>query len=732
MKFLKVRKDNVIAFILCVICLFLVGFLVYVTDRYVEEVKGNEFDKLETISDFTASSVSTYLKNYMDMENSFAESLEFLEGLGVYEETGETTQLTMTSNNYMRSFYPGVADIRLYKKEKELVNLRNRKYEILEETGMQDIYSLSFAKDEDEKTYFCLGRKTKENYLIEFYLDCDILYYQLLAPIRFEGKGYISVQTRGGVVLAHPVREQIGLHVITDRERLFPDVDLDGVRRLYSLQESGQEGSLVFRSYWWDTIHEPSQRQERKAVAFRPVQFGEGFFVVNVVVDYESIFAILAGGLLKMLLILFLLLIVMTVTARYAFQLMQHKKTFERENIYLKELNRAQEELMLQERKLSHQQRLQLIGAMTGGIAHEFNNLLTPIMGYSGLLKEVMGTDSPYYEDVTEIYDASERAKEIIVQIAGLSRKNTETVIQTENIGELLERCMKMVESVRPDAITVETKIYFDEEYIFGNKTQLNQVLLNICVNAFQAIGNQKGKVTVDGEIVSELPESLKAENIFHKDKFTKITVRDTGCGMTESVRSKIFEPFFTTKKEGEGVGLGLAMVQSIMEEHHGLIEVESQYGEGTAIILYLPVCEVGEKETEEEVFLDDTQKTVLLLSDNLKVLRTLKRILLQKKINVLEHDNFEASLQDIKTQNITLALVDFDQKEMSGVDLALEIKALDKKIKVLLMTGIWRKEIIMAKESGIIDDYIDKPIIIAHLLKKMKELTEEVEYKTK
>ncbi|OYP09837.1 hypothetical protein CG709_09285 [Lachnotalea glycerini] len=147
-----------------------------------------------------------------------------------------------------------------------------------------------------------------------------------------------------------------------------------------------------------------------------------------------------------------------------------------KENEYLKELNKSLQTIHENELLMAHQQQLQIIGTMTGGIVHEFNNLLTPIMGYAGLIINSMDQNDIYYEDISEIYDAADKAKEIIHQISSLSRQNMDTVFKFVDMNQLLNRVKKMAESVKPDNIEISAQIQSSENGIFGNATQIKQV----------------------------------------------------------------------------------------------------------------------------------------------------------------------------------------------------------------------------------------------------------------
>lgn len=181
---------------------------------------------------------------------------------------------------------------------------------------------------------------------------------------------------------------------------------------------------------------------------------------------------------------------------------------------------------------------------------------------------------------------------DVVKQISSLSRKNVETVYKCVPVRKMMQRALKMITSVCPPKVHLESELHVEQENILGNTTQLNQVLLNICVNAIHAIGKKEGTIQVKCEVISretlagfldkKLPDTWK--------EYIYISIRDNGCGMEKETLRQIFDPFFTTKKGGEGTGLGLALVEQIVTSHKGYVFAESQPGEGSCFHIGLPV----------------------------------------------------------------------------------------------------------------------------------------------
>ena len=237
--------------------------------------------------------------------------------------------------------------------------------------------------------------------------------------------------------------------------------------------------------------------------------------------------------------------------------------------------NQAMEELNRQTQKLAHHQRLEIIGTLTSSIAHEFNNLLTPIMGNSMMALERLPSDEDeLFDELLEIYNASCKAKEIISRLSDLSRKNTETSFRQVAPDELIRKMVKTAEPARAENVQINMNLNCWDQRLSANEIQLSQILLNLILNGFHAMEPEGGILT--------LATSFDETHIH-------MQVADTGCGIPGEILPKIFEPFFTTKETGKGTGLGLAIVAQMVEDHQGKIHVESKEGSGTVITVSLP-----------------------------------------------------------------------------------------------------------------------------------------------
>lgn len=692
------RKNTLIAAGMIVAVLVIGVLLVTTIVEYGKNVVRNQSDQMLTIITAAANSVETYIDDGMRDISSFLETREFSEGEREYLTTGANRSLLFTANTHMRSHYPIVSDIEIYDKYGNyIVNLREREYRLIDRVDKWGVMDVSIFQDQDDKMYLALSKANDNGTKLRFYLDCENMFDTLMSQVELGEKGYIMVKDSEGTIIMHVVRSQIGMNVIEGRKERYPEADLSELEALVKHQLAGETGTRTYHSYWWSDDGQPL-KEVKKISAYTPAHIGDGYIVLSAVMDYSEILKPMIEGIAKIASMGALFVLVIAGGLSLIYRALKERTAFAEENQYLKEINQRLEELHKSEEYINHQQRLQMIGTMTGGIAHEFNNFLTPIMGYAGLIMSTDEEGSDNYENAREIYEAAEKAKEIVQQVSSLSKKNIDTVFQYLPLHSTLDRVIKMVESACPKNIEIESDIDIDGG-ILGNKTQINQVILNISMNAFHAIGQKGGTVSFFAR---------------EEEGYAKIRICDNGCGMDEMTREQIFNPFFTTKETGQGVGLGLAMVQNIVEGHHGVIEVESELGKGTCFVLYFPMAKQEKKEHEMGGY------RVLLVSDNLKILKLLEKGLEQEKIENVTAANIDTAKELIEKTHFDVAVVDADMGKKNGVDLACQLKFRQNDLRIIMMAGLVRKEIRDAKEHGVIDSILQKPVVFTELLEEL------------
>ncbi len=578
------------------------------------------------------------------------------------------------------------------------------------------------CKLENGDLYLVLKRDIPDVGSISIVINERSYYKSLVSKIRLGTNGYVVIKDSSGIILAHPQEQQWGINVISGRKEMFPGVDLTSLKQMIDKQNRGEEGVSEYFSYWWV---DPGVPEVKKISAYSPVQIGDGFLVISAVIDYNDIYIPVAAGFFKLGLVFFCAMAIVLGLVIYIGDLRVQKRKDTEQITYLLELNKILEEIHQSEETIAHQQRLQIMGTMTGGIAHEFNNLLTPIMGYAELLMLDLPEQSENHDNATEIYEASTKAKEIIQQISSLSRKNMETAFKNLQGEKVLKRAIKMVSSVCPPNIHLKESFTLKEECFLGNETQMNQVILNICVNAIHAIGHREGTIcvscqTVDREDLAQHKLSTLPEGWDH---YIRIDVEDDGEGMSDEVLKQIFDPFFTTKKNGKGTGLGLSLVEQIIHSHKGYVFAESTLGKGSIFHMYLPVNE--QKEREEEIKLVDGGPVlgILIVDDNPKILRLLEKSFSRLDVPLTSCMDFEEARKILKEQEVAAVVTEQYVRGKSGVDFCMSLQGPYPGVIRIVMADRVTKELVEAKKRRMIDEYIDKPVSDSAILKAVMNL---------
>ncbi|WP_455500429.1 ATP-binding protein [Gemmiger sp.] len=553
--------------------------------------------------------------------------------------------------------------------------------------------------------------------------DSEAFYEQLVSDIHVGENGYLVIKNDKNRIIMHPERAQWGLDILAGRLALHKDADLDltSLQTLLDAQLTEESGIMDYYSYWWT---DPDLPRVRKVSAFRRIDIGDSFWTVSAVLDYDDLYRPVAESFHKISHIFELGALVLLAIMAYIFSLLLKNRRSADKITALKEVNSALEELHRSEETLAHTQRLQLMGTLTGGIAHEFNNFLTPITGYADLIMAETDPDSEIYDNALEISEAAEKARDVVKQISAMSRKNVETVYETLKVDNLLDKTMKLVHTNCPRQVALQTDFAVGDACILGNATQLQQVLLNICVNGVHAMGAAGGTLTVGADVVertalfSHFPDEKIPKDW---EKYVCIRITDTGCGMDKDTLQHIFEPFFTTKKSGEGTGLGLAVAEQIIHTHRGWLCAESTPGKGSTFFLYLPVEEQIRRQ-EQLQWGQRHDLRILAADDNQKVLNLLEKDFGRLGLSITtcaRREDMEGFLRDTP---FDVLLIDESLTDASGVDFCMAIQNRYPALTRIVMVAAPTREIVDAKRHKVIDGYIVKPVAASTLMEVIRE----------
>lgn len=616
-------------------------------------------------------------------------------------------------------------------------------------TDISDTLSVWMARTPDSRHLFVFLQSLPGGDKLGLAVDADRCYEEWISGVQIGSSGYIMVKNSSGIILMHPQASQWGIHVISGRKERFPDLDLTSLENMVEEQNRGEEGISDYYSYWW--LEEPLVRVH-KISGYAPVRLGQDFWVISSVVDYDDFSSPIEKGFYRVASLFLVSLMIAVVLLFTVTQLLADRRRSQNEITTLRELNERLETIHRGEERIGHQQRLQVIGTMTGGVAHEFNNLLTPIMGYSELLMLALDKDSEEHEYAQEIYDASDKAKDVVRQLSTLSRRNVETVFKKNEVLPLLKRICKMMRSTCPPDIALEEEYDLTEgDAILCNSTQISQVLLNLCVNAIYAIrsrSNVSGKSGAAGgsdsfaapEIgrirlkarVTTRESLLKLPQLAHADipedwgRYLQIRIADNGCGMSKEVLKQIFTPFFTTKKAGEGTGLGLPLVEQIILSHRGFIFAESTPGRGSVFTIFLPLMDIRDT---AEVSIGESAKGqhILIADDNAKILDMLSRGFSKLGVDAevcRTHEELKTLLKEYKGN---VMLIDESLEDGSGIDFCMSIQGTYPAVIKIVMADYPTDNLLEAKQHNIIDGYLLKPVSCADALEEIRRCSEQI-----
>ncbi|MHA2251973.1 MAG: PAS domain S-box protein [Candidatus Kariarchaeaceae archaeon] len=351
----------------------------------------------------------------------------------------------------------------------------------------------------------------------------------------------------------------------------------------------------------------------------------------------------------------------------------------------ISERKNAEEELQRTKEQLTQSTKLEAIGRLAGGVAHDFNNILTGILGYSEIMSQLIPKDSELHDYVDEITKASNRSASLVKQLLTFSRKQ---IIEPRilNLNDIVKDTHKMLGRVLGEDIEFEIVLDEDLANISADPTQINQILMNLAVNARDAMP--------EGGILK-----IKSENLRYTDQMSEVegllpmvvlTVSDTGIGMDKATLDHLFEPFFTTKSYG--TGLGLATIYGIIKQNNGDISVESKLGKGTTFKIYLPATsrQVKDDAIGETSFITKSDKSVLLVEDDSTVSKLVTKILENTGYTVVSANKPSSALEILekKTDPFDLIISDIILPEMNGLEFVKKIQETGERSKVLFITG--------------------------------------------
>ncbi len=398
------------------------------------------------------------------------------------------------------------------------------------------------------------------------------------------------------------------------------------------------------------------------------------------------------------------------------------------------ELKLAEAHQRALELQLRESQKMEAIGTLAGGVAHDFNNLLAAILGNLALAREDVGPDHPAQESLTEVHRAAIRARQLVQQILAFSRRQTQE-LQRQPLQPLVEEALRLLRSLLPAGTRLNTRLAAAPLPVLADATQIQQVLMNLCTNAWQAMGGQPGEITVALRATElDASQALQLGDLA-PGAYACLSVADDGPGMDEATQRRIFEPFFTTKAPGSGTGLGLSVVHGIVKAHRGAIGVHSAPGEGARFDVYLPLAPTAASAEPPSaaappvpvtapagrhiVYVDDYEALVFLAA----------RLLRKQGYRVSTFLSGEQALAWFRDHDeaVDLLVTDHNMPGMSGVELARAVRQLRPQQRVAIVSGHVNEPLVADATAAGVQDVLGKQDSMDALAEAVRRLLDPV-----
>ena len=573
MEHVKRRKQRFFLVLGLILLLIVTGLgMVYrVFDRYGDILLASEDDQLFRLARSVDRSVESYLNRYGTNLIYVTDRRGFHTAEETWRSTGDTAELLYRMEENVLAQDDLIQAVLALQDGAVFLSTGGRTdYRFPPRAGREGTVSIRPCMDGDGGIYLAFVREREEGLSYAALMDLEGFYQRVAGDLTVGTQDRIMLLDAGGQTLLHRTMDGVRVDLVDDLKA--GDCDFSGLTYLMEHQEQAREGTAFYETNYCRS----GETYIARMAVLPATEETNGFFAVGVSVNYDGVIGPLHLAAVRLLAYGGMVVTGIVLLAVLSIRAGRRNERSLRELAVLRKKNQAMEELNRQTRELAHHQRLETIGTLTSSIAHEFNNLLTPIMGYSILaLEKLPPEDTELYDSVLEIYNASRKAKTIISRLSDLSRKNSALSFQYVSPDELVRRVLEVAAPAQPPGVEVISVLDCRHLWLHGNETQLSQLLLNLVLNAFQAMEKDGGMLTVT--------TSADQSSI-------RLRVADTGPGIPPEVLPHIFEPFFTTKESGKGTGLGLAIVQQVVEEHRGRVEVEAAPEGGAAFTVTFPI----------------------------------------------------------------------------------------------------------------------------------------------
>lgn len=602
-----------------------------------------------------------------------------------------------------------------------------------------DYYKLSYIRLFEKFSWF-IG---SGEYVDDMEEDVKKEVVERIEQIRFGKDGYIFILSDEGVMLSHPDKTFVGNNVTTTTSLYYNKL----FQQIIQIGKNKQGGTI---SYVWPKLHDPDETEKYSCILYFPEWdwvLGAGFYLdeleEQLAVSREQMRSQLVSTSIRIAFLIVLIIVVTGLVSKYLsgrigrniklFNTFFEKSALEQNKIesdkvvfkefetiaraansMIEERAKAEKEKEDLQIHLQQSQKLEAIGTLAGGIAHDFNNLLTAIAGNLSLLRR-SSLDNGAMKKLDAMEMAVARATELVRQILAFSRKSP-SQFEYVDLAEVVTEAVSLLRSSIPSSIRIVEEISLHPLVVYADATQMQQIVMNLGTNAFQALERGKGEIVIrlekcKGEPGCKLPAILQASAV------ARLSVCDNGAGIAPEYLSQIFDPYFSTKKAGEGTGLGLSVIYNIIRKHQGHIDVDSTPGEGTVFQVYLPVVEglVSEnKEKKGEIV--EGEGAILLVDDDPLVLQTSTSMLSELGYIVTVASKGREALEILSQHSFDMLITDQTMPGMSGLELIKQVRKKNASMPVLLITGYSERVNAEAVKQAGCNEYLLKPLDLYEL----------------
>ncbi len=381
------------------------------------------------------------------------------------------------------------------------------------------------------------------------------------------------------------------------------------------------------------------------------------------------------------------------------------------------------------ETNLRQAQKMEAIGTLAGGIAHDFNNLLFPIIGYTEMTMRNLPEKSTDRNNLKEVLNATTHATDLVKQILAFSRQR-EQERKPIKVQTVLKEVLKLIRASLPSTIELLQEIDKECCFVMADSTQIHQVIMNLCTNAYHAMMDKGGVLKVTLSELEINSEDFVLNPDLQPGQYLKLSVSDTGQGIEQNIVERIFDPYFTTKEQGKGTGLGLSVVHGIVKSYNGDIRLDSNPGKGTTFTVYLPVIDTGavKPKTISSQPLQGGSERILLVDDNEQIVIMEKQMLERLGYNVTSRTSSVEAFEVFsnKPDNFDLVITDMTMPNITGDQLAKKLMEIRSDIPIILCTGF--SELITKEKAKVmgIREFVMKPVVMNKIAEVIRRVLEQ------